>query len=115
MVLTTPNSKQMNETLKIGIEAVNRWLFHGWNYEMTTVEIPDYSTNSTKQIHVPEFLVGAKWTCNLPHMISKWGDACRDNRPDAYLVRFYASLDGPNRIALLEWVLENYTDEQKLF
>lgn len=105
----------MTEALKIGIEAVNRWLFHGWNYEMTTVEIPDNSTGSTKTIHIPEFLAGTKWTCNLQHMIEKWNNACRGQRADAYLVRFYADLDNGNRIALLEWVLENYTDERKLF
>lgn len=105
----------MKEALKIGMEAINRWLFHGWNYEMTTVEIPDYSTNSTQQVHIPEFIAGAKWTCNLPHMISKWNEACRSHKPDAYMVTFYANLDNDNRIALLEWVLENYTDEKKLF
>lgn len=35
--------------------------------------------------------------------------------PDAYLVKFYANLDGDNRKILLEWVLQNYTDEKKLF
>ena len=82
---------------------------------MTTVEIPDYNTNSTKEIHIPEFLVGAKWTCNLQHMIDKWNDACRSQNTDSYLVKFYANLDNNNRIALLEWILENYTDERKLF
>lgn len=105
----------MNEALKIGMEAVNRWLFHGWNYEITTVEIPDHYANASKKVHVPKFLVGAKWTCNLPHMISKWKEACSSKKPDAYMVTFYANLDNNNRIALLEWVLENYTDEKKLF
>lgn len=105
----------MTEALKIGIEAVNRWIFHGWNYEMTTVEIHDNSTGAIKKIHIPEFLKGAKWTCNLQHMIDKWNDACRSKNTDAYLVKFYANLDNDNRIALLEWVLENYTDERKLF
>lgn len=115
MVLTPQNSKQMKEVLKIGMEAVNRWLFHGWNYEMTTVSIPDHYTNSSKLVQIPKFLAGAKWTCNLPHMISKWNMACSSKNPDAYLVTFYANLDNDNRIALLKWVLENYIDEKKLF
>ncbi len=105
----------MNDALKIGIEAVNRWIFHGWNYEMTTITIPDGSNNSTKSVIIPEFLANAKWTCNLPHMISKWREACRSNNTDAYLMTFYANLDNDNRLALLEWVLQNYTDERKLF
>ena len=105
----------MTETIKIGIEAVNRWIFHGWNYDSVSVTVPDHLTNSTKEIIVPKFIAEARWTCNLPHMIDKWNDACRSRNPDAYLVTFYANLDNDNRRILLEWVLENYTDERKLF
>lgn len=59
----------MTEALKIGIEAVNRWLFHGWNYEMVNVEVPDFVNGGSKTVHIPQFLAEAKWTCNLPHMI----------------------------------------------
>lgn len=105
----------MTEALKIGIEAVNRWLFHGWNYDTVSITIPDNANNGTKSVYVPKFLAEAKWTCNLPHMISKWNDACTSRNPHAYLVTFYANLDYDNRRILVEWVLENYTDERKLF
>lgn len=105
----------MTEALKIGIEAVNRWLFYGWNYEMVNVEVPDFVNGGSKTVHIPQFLAEAKWTCNLPHMIEKWNNACQPRNPDAYLVKFYANLDGDNRKILLEWVLQNYTDEKKLF
>ena len=105
----------MTEALKIGIEAVNRWLFHGWNYDSVDTEIPDYATGGPKHVVIPRFLAEAKWTCNLPHMIDKWTSACRSQNPDAYLVKFYADLDNENRRILLEWVLQNYTDERKLF
>ena len=48
-------------------------------------------------------------------MIDKWNEACRPRNTDAYLVKFYANLDNDNRRILLEWVLQNYTDERKLF
>ena len=67
----------MTEALKIGIEAVNRWLFHGWNYEMVNVEVPDFVNGGSKTVHIPQFLAEAKWTCNLPHMIEKWNNACQ--------------------------------------
>ena len=81
---------------------------------MTTVDVPDYN-DGTKTITIPQFLAKAKWTCNLPHMIEKWKNACQSRNPDAYIVNFYANLDGNNRKILLEWVLQNYTDERKLF
>ena len=73
----------MTEALKIGIEAVNRWLFHGWNYDSVDVEIPDYANGGTTTVHIPQFLAEAKWTCNLPHMIDKWNEACRPRNTDS--------------------------------
>lgn len=115
MVLTFKTVNKMTEALKIGMEAVNRWLFHAWNYEQVNMEIPNYYNGGTTTTHIPRFLAEAKWTCNLAHMIDKWNAACQSRNTDAYLVKFYANLDGDNRKALLEWVLQNYTDEQKLF
>lgn len=97
------------------MEAINRWLFHAWNYEQINAEVPDYFRGGTTRVHIPRFLAEAKWTCNLNHMIDKWNEACRSRNTDAYLVTFYANLDGDNRKILLEWVLQNYTDEKKLF
>lgn len=97
------------------MEAINRWLFHAWNYEQINAEVPDYFCGGTTRVHIPRFLAEAKWTCNLNHMIDKWNEACRSRNTDAYLVTFYANLDGDNRKILLEWVLQNYTDEKKLF
>lgn len=105
----------MTEALKIGMEAVNRWLFHAWNYEQVDVEIPNYFNGGVTTTHIPRFLAEAKWTCNLAHMIDKWNEACRSRNTDAYLMNFYANLDNENRQILLKWVLENYSDEQKLF
>lgn len=105
----------MNEALKIGMEAINRWIYHGWNYDMTEVDVPDYCNGGLKRVCIPRFLAEAKWTCNLPHMIEKWSNACSSKHPDAYLVAFYANLDSDNRLILLEWVLKNYTGESKLF
>ena len=82
---------------------------------MVNVEVPDFVNGGSKTVHIPQFLAEAKWTCNLPHMIEKWNNACQPRNPDAYLVKFYANLDGDNRKILLEWVLQNYTDEKKLF
>lgn len=101
----------MTNNIKIGIEAVNRWVFYGWNYEM--VEIARSPTN--EPINVPKFIVEVQWTCNQEHMIEKWWSSCKGEESSAYLVNFYAKLDYENRIKLVEWVLENYVGEGKLF
>lgn len=105
----------MTDNLRIGMEAINRWIYHAWNYEMCPIAVPDYANNCSKRIYVPRFLAEVKWTCNLQHMVDKWKLACLSQNESAYLMTFYANLDNDNRRALLEWVLENYTTERKLF
>lgn len=105
----------MTDALKIGMEAINRWLYHAWNYEQTTIEVQNSVNGDIKRAHIPRFLAEAKWTCNLSHMIEKWNEACSSRNHDAYMTAFYAKLDGNNRKIFLEWVLQNYTDETKLF
>ncbi len=95
------------------MEAINRWLFHGWNYRMAVTEV-EYP-HETKKMTIPRFLAEAPWTCSLGHMVDKWNYCCKSHNKDAYLVTFYAKLDSNNRKILLEWVLKNYTNEQKLF
>ncbi len=104
----------MTENLKIAMMAINKWLFHGWNYDVVpiTITTPD---GGTKTHYVPEFLKKVKWTCNINHMIEKWNYATRTQDPDAYMVKFYAELDNTNRKLLLEWVVQNYNDERSLF
>ena len=104
----------MTENIKIAMTAINKWLFFGWNYR--TVHHKWRSIwNEQKSENVPAFLVEAKWTCNFDHMLDKWKAATRSGNSHSYLVRFYGELDDKNRIALLDWVLRNYTGEKQLF
>ena len=103
----------MTENLKIALEAVNKWLYYGWNYDL----VPFSWTNSDNEIkseYLPEFLVNVKWTCNIHHIKEKWHKAVKSQNTDAYLVSFYAELDSPNRILLLEYVMQHYNGEQHL-
>ena len=99
-----PTPIVMNETMKISMIAVNKLMYFGWNYEMVTYE----------NISLPRFLVEAKWTCSISHMISKWDEVTRKKNAFAYLLTFYASLDTENRKALIEWVMLNYNGEIKI-
>ena len=94
-------------------QAINRWLYFGWNYK-TILHSWKAPSDITRTEHVPEFLAKVKWSCNFDHMFNKWQIVC--DQHDAYgrLVGFYSLLDSENRMALLTWVIENYHDEKPL-
>lgn len=99
--------------MKAAIQAINKWVFFGWNYSLTDYEWTSVNGERKREV-VPQFLAEIKWTCNFDHMLSKWHIATRDGNADSYLVRFYAELGSENRQLLLEWVMKNYDDEQKI-
>lgn len=103
----------MTQEMKIAIKAINKWVFFGWNYSCIHHEW--ISVNGEKKCEVvPQFLAEIKWTCNFDHMLSKWKVAIHDANANSYLVKFYAELGVENRLLLLEWVMANYNDEQKI-
>lgn len=99
-----PEPIKMDDRMRISMVAVNKLMYFGWNYEMVT-----YGGTT-----LPKFLIEAKWTCSLNHMIGLWGNATRKKNSYAYLLTFYASLDIENRKALIEWVMLNYNGEIKI-
>lgn len=97
---------------KFQIEAINKWMYFTWNFGYMSFEGNDYVPAGW----YPEFLIETKWNCPLPHMVSKWQQACNaTNDAHAIFSRFYAELGIYNRRALLEWILDNYDDECKIF
>lgn len=100
--------------MEAAIKAINKWIYFGWNYPCIEHEWIDVHGDKRFGV-VPQFLVEVKWTCNFEHMLSKWKAATHDTVSSAYLVKFYAELDTTNSKLLLEWVMENYNDEQKIF
>lgn len=104
----------MTESMQIALTAINKWMYFGWNYKTIPHEWKS-GNGELKTGNFPEFLVKAKWTCNFDHMAGKWAAAIRTDDCHSYLSRFYAELDTDNRRALLEWVMEHYQDERKLF
>ena len=101
--------KAMTENeISTAITAVNKWLFHGWNYET----IPQ--RNHGKLVYVPRFLVEVEWNCNFDHMLEKWNLATKAGNSDAYMASLYKELDSENRSRLIAWVMENYDDEQRI-
>jgi len=104
----------MTEQMQMAINAINKWVFFGWNYPC--IEHEWINVHGEKQIEVlPRFLVEIEWTCNFDHILSKWHLATHDADSHSYLVRFYAELGSENCRLLLKWVMENYHDERKIF
>lgn len=104
----------MTRSIKTAIKAINKWVFFGWNYPCIQHEWTAANGDQRSGI-VPQFLVEVKWTCNFDHMYQKWCIAVHDTDPNSYLVKFYAELDDSNRELLLEWVMEHYDGEKKIF
>lgn len=104
----------MTANMRIAIEAINKWFYFALNYRIIKHEWKSVS-GVLRSEHLPSFLVEAKWTCNLDHMLSKWKAATVSQNPSAYLMDFYADLDCDNRIALLEWLMTHYNDEKKIY
>lgn len=90
------------------VQGANRLLFWIWNYECKKSPIDGE--------RYPDAIIGVKWNCSLEHICSKWRSCVRwtDNQTDWAMMRFYGELDGENRRLLLEWVMSNYSDEQKI-
>lgn len=99
--------------METAIKAINKWVFFGWNYSCVSYEWKGIYGENRRE-YVPRFLTEISWNCNFDHMLSKWHIATKDQDTDAYLVRFYAELGADNRRLLLEWVMKNYDDEQKI-
>lgn len=104
----------MNDNLIIAMKAINKWLFHGWNYKVVPITFTTPGGVSVTP-YVPEFLKEIKWTCHISHMLEKWKNATQSQNPDAYMTKFYAALDNDNRQLLLEWIIQHYNDEKPLF
>lgn len=87
--------------------AVNKFLFYSWNYKYTTIKALN-QFGEKADILVPDFIAKVKWTFDLQHAIEKWNYATDAVNNEAYLPRFYQTLDITNRESLVEWIIENY-------
>ena len=49
----------MTENLKIAMIAINKWLFHGWNYKVVPMTVT-FPGGGADTVNVPEFLKEVK-------------------------------------------------------
>ena len=101
----------MTDNTKTAMIAINKWIYYCLNYNVVAVEVADYAGERTEYLPdcfnaFPKYLRG--------HLAGKWNAYYEDYGSYAVMTKFYAELDGTNRQLLMEWVLNNYNNEQKL-
>ena len=101
----------MTENLKTAMLGINKWFYYAMNYPVVKVEIADYQ--GTREEYLPDFF-NAFPKYLRGHLASKWNAYYEDYGSRAVLMVFYGELDWENRKLLMEWVLNNYHDEQKM-
>lgn len=85
------------------MEAMNKLISFSFNFKIKCAE----NSNSVK-IAYPKFILDL-WFDDRDFMNKKY-TSCRND-----FFEFYCSLDNSNKIKLLNYVLDNYDDEIKLF
>ena len=101
----------MTENTKTAMLAINKWFYYAMNYPVVEVEIVDF--DGTKKEYLPDcFNAFPKYL--RAHLAKKWDTFYGLYGSRAVLMAFYAELDWENRKLLMEWVLNNYHDEQKM-
>ena len=101
----------MTENTKTAMIAINKWFYYAMNYNVVPVEIETF--DGTKKEYLPDcFNAFPKHL--REHLAKKWDSLYGLYGSRAVLMAFYAELSSNYRKDLMEWVLENYNDEQKL-
>lgn len=101
----------MTENIKTAMTAINKWFYYAMNYPVVEVEVADYK--GTRKEYLPDFF-NAFPLHSRGHLAGKWNAYYEDYGSRAVLMVFYGELDWSNRKLLMEWVLNNYNDEQKM-
>jgi hypothetical protein len=91
--------------------AINKWFYYAMNYPVIPIEVADFDGIHTE--YLPDFF-NAFPKSSRRHLAGKWNAYYEDYGSRAVLMVFYGELDWTNRKLLMEWVLNNYNDEQKM-
>lgn len=101
----------MTENTKIAMTAINKWFYYAMNYNVVQIEVETF--DGTKKEYLPDCFNAFPKTLRA-HLAKKWDTLYGLYGSRAVLMAFYAELSSNYRKDLMEWVLNNYNDEQKL-
>jgi len=101
----------MTENTKIAMTAINKWFYYAMNFGCKKMEVATFS--GIEQEYCPDCFEA--FPPNMRgHLLNKWNGIYESYGSDAVLMRFYAELSTNYRKDLMQWVLNNYNDEQKI-
>lgn len=102
----------MTENMKVAMTAINKWIYYALNYDVVKVEVLDFDGTHTE--YLPDCFNAFPLHIRK-HLAGKFSQYYDDYGSRAVMTKFYAELDGNNRQLLMQWIMENYNDEQKLY
>lgn len=102
----------MVQTLNTSIVAINKFFFYAQNYPCVRIEYRSCS-GEWKYDYLPDFFKAFDMYL-IEHLRSKWLNACERTDSYGFVMKFYGELDGTNRQKMLQYIMENYNDEQKI-
>lgn len=102
----------MTENMKVAMTAINKWIYYCLNYEVVEVEVADFDGH--KKEWLPDCFNAFPMNIRK-HLAGKFHAYYEDYGSYGVMTKFYAELDGTNRKLLLEWVVSNFNNEQKLY
>ena len=100
----------MTENIKTAMTAINKWFYYAMNYPVVAVEVETFDGIKTE--YLPDCFKAFPKVLRA-HLAKKWDALYERYGSRAVLMAFYGELDWSNRKLLVEWVLDNYNDEQK--
>ena len=95
----------MTDIEKNSINAINKFFYYKNNFNSV-----EHAFGNGIATYVPEVIEKASWTCDSDHIAEKFiGYRNRKGNSQDAFDELYANLDTNNRIAMLSWILENYS------
>lgn len=100
------------KNMNIALIAINKFFYYAQNYPYYEAEYKSID-GTTKSDYLPDFF--RAFPENLvEHLRGKWLNAVEKTDSYGYVMKFYGELDGTNRQKMLQYIMENYNDEQKI-
>ena len=95
------------------IFGINKFFFYAMNYPSVLIKFPSIAGGMRKE-YLPDFFTA--FPDHLKeHFCCKWESACDRYSGYGAMMKFYGELDSSNRKLMLEYIVNNYNDEQKIY